>query len=139
MTGEASQWYTLLERNRDTPSWEEFTQLVNKRFGPRLRSNPLGELIQLHREGTVAEYQVNIFTAGLRNPLRMNVELENPTTPEDAMALARTYEQRLSMVDDVPARLPPAKASAFCTPSKPLMLPAPSSMPATPLSAPRMK
>jgi hypothetical protein len=45
MTGEASQWYALLERNRDTPSWEEFTQLVNKRFGPRLRSNPLGELI----------------------------------------------------------------------------------------------
>jgi hypothetical protein len=25
MTGEASQWYTLLERNRGTPSWEEFT------------------------------------------------------------------------------------------------------------------
>jgi hypothetical protein len=35
MTGEASQRYTLLQRNRGTPSWE-FTQLVNKCFGPPL-------------------------------------------------------------------------------------------------------
>jgi hypothetical protein len=29
MTGEASQWYTLLEWNCGTPSWEEFTQFIN--------------------------------------------------------------------------------------------------------------
>jgi hypothetical protein len=43
--GEASQWFTLLERNHGKPSWEEFVCLVNQRFGPPLCSNPLGELI----------------------------------------------------------------------------------------------
>jgi hypothetical protein len=40
-------FYTLLERNRGQLSWAEFVKLVNQRFGPPLRSNPLGELIQL--------------------------------------------------------------------------------------------
>jgi hypothetical protein len=57
MSGEASQWYTLLERNRSQPSWDKFIKLVNQRFGPPLRSNTLGELIQLQREGSVADYQ----------------------------------------------------------------------------------
>jgi hypothetical protein len=85
-------------------------KLVNQRFGPRLRSNMLGKLIQLKRDSTVTDYQscflflvnrctdltekqqINIFTAGLRNPLKMDVELEHPKSLEDAMALARTYE-----------------------------------------------
>jgi hypothetical protein len=89
-------------------------------------------------EDLAEKHQNNIFTAGLHNPLRTNVELENPVTLEDAMALARTYDQRLSLADDVSAHTPPAKASAFHTPSKPLSLPAPA-MPAAPLPAPRMK
>jgi hypothetical protein len=74
----------------------------------------LGELIQLQREMTVADYQskflalitrciglierhqIDIFTNGLRNPLKTNIKLE-ASTLEDAMALARTYEQRLQM------------------------------------------
>jgi hypothetical protein len=62
MTGAASQWYTLCERNHDQLSWAEFVKLVNQRFGTPLRSNPLDELIQLRREGSVAEYQ-NAFLA----------------------------------------------------------------------------
>jgi hypothetical protein len=69
----------------------------------------------------------------------MDVELENPATLEDAMVLARTYEQRLSMADDVSAPALPAKESAFRTPSKPLLLPAPPSTSAAPLLAPCMK
>jgi hypothetical protein len=139
MSGEASQWYTLLERNRDQPSWAEFVKLVNQRFGPPLRNNPLGELIQLRREGTVADYQsrflsllgrcddlaekhqINIFTAGLRNLLCTDVELENPATLEDAMALARVYEQRLAMTGDNSVR---AKPSPYRAPARQLALPA---------------
>jgi hypothetical protein len=106
MSGDAAQWYALLERNHGQPSWSDFVKLVNQRFGPPLRSKPLGELIQLRRETTVAEYQsqflallaccddlvekhqIHIFTAGLSNPLRTDVELEHPTTLDDAMALA---------------------------------------------------
>jgi hypothetical protein len=119
-----------------------------------LRSNPLGELIQLRRDGTVVEYQgkfltlltrcedltekhqINIFTAGLRNPVRIDVELKKLTTLEDAMALARTYEQRLVMTEDILERLSPAKMSSFCTPVKPLALTGPLS---TAAPVPRLK
>jgi hypothetical protein len=33
MTSDAAQWFTVVERNRGTPTWEEFTKLVNQRFG----------------------------------------------------------------------------------------------------------
>jgi hypothetical protein len=107
ISGEASQWFTLLERNQGKPSWEEFIHLINQRFGPPLRSNPLGELIQLRREGTVAEFQskflsllarcdglvekhqINVFIAGLCNPLKTDVELEHPATLEEAWPLSR--------------------------------------------------
>jgi hypothetical protein len=110
MTGDAAQWFTLVEKNRGTPTWAEFDKLVHQRFGPPLRGNALGELVQLQRETTVADYQfkflalvthctdlvekhqIDIFTNGLRNLLKIGVELEAPATLEDAMALARTYE-----------------------------------------------
>jgi hypothetical protein len=56
MKGDAAQWYALVERNHGTPDWAAFVKLVNQRFGPPLRGNMLGELIQLKRETTVADY-----------------------------------------------------------------------------------
>ena len=93
MDGAAEQWYYSLEQNRGVPTWPQFVDLVNKRFGPPVRSNPFGELTHLRRTGTVREYedqflqllarrehvterqQIDIFTAGLRNPLRIDVKL----------------------------------------------------------------
>jgi hypothetical protein len=107
MTDDAAQWYALIKRNHGTPDWAAFIELVNQRFRPPLRGNILGELIQLTRETTVADYQsrflalvnrctgltekqqIDIFTAGLRNPLKTDVKLEQPATLDDAMALAR--------------------------------------------------
>jgi hypothetical protein len=109
----------LLERNQGAPSWAEFVNLVNQRFGSSLRGNARGELIQLRRDGSVADYQtkflslltncedlvekhqINIFIAGLCNPLKTDVETEYPATLEEAMSLARTYEHRLSLQDDL--------------------------------------
>jgi hypothetical protein len=123
MTGDAAQWYALVERNHGTSDWAAFVKLVNQRFGPPLRGNMLGELIQLKRETTVADYQsrflalvnrctgltkkqqIDIFTAGLRNPLKTDVELEQPATLDDAMVLARAYENRLAMTADMPSRM----------------------------------
>jgi hypothetical protein len=45
MMGDAEQWFTLIEKNRGTPSWEEFDKLVHQRFSHPLRNNALGELI----------------------------------------------------------------------------------------------
>jgi hypothetical protein len=55
-------------------------------------------------KGLSESHQINIFTAGLRDPLNTNVELEQPATLEEAMPLARAYEQRLSMTLDPPTR-----------------------------------
>jgi hypothetical protein len=80
---------------------------------------------------------------GLRNPLRTDVELEHPTTLEDAMALARVYEQRLTMAGDLPVH---AKSVPTRIINKPLLLPAPPSAATTkdavsgaPVTAPRFK
>jgi hypothetical protein len=40
-----------------TPSWRRFTELLNKRYGPPLRSAPLFELAGCRCTGTVEEYQ----------------------------------------------------------------------------------
>ena len=137
MTGDAQQWYYRLEKNCSTPTWAEFVKLANNRFGPPLRSNPFDELVQLRRMGTVAEYQsqfltllarceevtetqqIDIFTAGLRNPLRTDVELQKPATLEDAMGLARAYECCTAMDDDdscpIIADMPQDTASSGAT------------------------
>ena len=39
--------------------------------------------------------QIAIFMAGLSNPLCLDVELLRPSSLEDAMGLARTFERRL--------------------------------------------
>jgi hypothetical protein len=111
----AQQWYYRLERNRldnnqGDPSWSQFCELVNQRFGPPTRSNPLGELCHLRCIGSVDDYQtefltllarcgsvtepqqIAIFTAGLGDPLRIDVELQKPLTLEEAAALTRAYE-----------------------------------------------
>jgi hypothetical protein len=112
LDGAAAQWYYRLEKNQGVPSWTNFVDGINRRFGPPLRSNPLGELTQLRRTSTVDDYQeqflvllarcadvtepqqIAIFTAGLQQPLSTDVELQKPATLEDAMALARAFERR---------------------------------------------
>jgi hypothetical protein len=130
-------------------------KLVNQRFGPPLRGNALGELIQLKRDTTVADYQsrflalvnrctgltekqqIDIFTIGLRNPLKTDVELEHLKMLEDAMALAHSYEQRPVMMEDAPSRAPGRFAPRPAGGTKPLALP---TMPTTPTTgAPRLK
>jgi hypothetical protein len=57
MTGDTEQSFTLLEMNQGTPTLDEFEKLVNQCFGPPIRGNALGELIQLRREMTITDYQ----------------------------------------------------------------------------------
>ena len=88
---EAQLWYMQVQTDEGTPSWRRFTELLNLRFGPPLRSAPLFELADCRRTGTVAEYQarfqallpraghldeaqrVQLFTGGLLPPLSLDV------------------------------------------------------------------
>jgi len=116
----AARWYFRLERNCGVPSWPEFVQAINRRFGPSIRSNPLGELAQLHRTGTVDDFidqflthlarcddvserqQTDLFMAGLGGTLQIDVEMQqqvqHPEHLEDAMNLARAYERRSTSI-----------------------------------------
>jgi hypothetical protein len=111
MQGTAQQWYYYLERNHGTLTWTRFTELANIRFAPPppTRSSPLGELCHLRLDGSLNDdidkfyqrltrcdelsepQQIAIFTAGLGEPLKTDVELDAPKTMEDATALAHAY------------------------------------------------
>ena len=53
----AQMWYLQVQQDEGTPSWRRFSELLNLRFGPSIRSNPLGELMAYKRIGSVSEYQ----------------------------------------------------------------------------------
>jgi len=92
----AQLWYIQVQRDEATPPWRRFVELLHTRFGPPLRSNPLGEQMACKRTDTVVDYQsqfeallpragvltelqkVQIFTAGLLPPLSLDVEILNP-------------------------------------------------------------
>jgi hypothetical protein len=139
MEGIAQQWYYRLERNRQDsnqgdPSWSQFCELVNQRFGPPTCSNPLGELCHLRCTGSINDYQaefltllayyggvsepqqIAIFTAGLEDPLRIDVELQKPLTLEEVAALARAYERRLTC-DTGGRTVPPGGRTSMSSPA----------------------
>jgi hypothetical protein len=60
--------------------------------------------------------QVNIYTAGLLEPLKTDVELLNPQDMETDMSLVQAYERRLAIIAEAnkapaskPGRLPPPR------------------------------
>jgi len=115
MTGVAQHWYYMLERDPSYASgipWPTFKALCQQRFGPALGTNHLAALARLPYQGSVEQYQeafqsrmahagvlspaqqVQLFTGGLPQPLRTDVELQAPLDLQRAMCLARAFERR---------------------------------------------
>ncbi|KAJ1296380.1 hypothetical protein BS78_01G295900 [Paspalum vaginatum] len=122
MEGAASQWYYRLEKNRDgPPTWPQLVEAVNKRFGPLVRSNPFGELTHLR------------CTA-----MQIDIEMQNPESLEDAMALARSFERRGQVNDDPSSsqpRAPPHSHPSLPSPAS-VRTPAPVSKAASTVGTP---
>jgi hypothetical protein len=113
LTGSAQLWYSRLELTAGTPSWRRFTQLVQQRFRPPMTDSPVGQIMLLRRDGSVEEYTdkflalachdadltelqlIQMYTAGLVNPLKTDVALRRPQSLDDAIMLAHAYEQRM--------------------------------------------
>jgi len=112
MTGDAQQWYYILERDTGRPSWANFRLLCHQRFGPALSTNHLADLARLPFTSTVDAYmsafqarlahagrldplqQAQLFTGGLPEHIRVDVELHEPADLHRAMRLARAFERR---------------------------------------------
>lgn len=115
MVGVAQHWYIQLECDEGMLTWPRFKERCHLRFGPPIRSNPLGLIAKLQMTSTVADYQeiflallcragslsseqqVQLFTPGLTDILRIDVELQNLPDFQVAMSFARAYEQRAAL------------------------------------------
>jgi hypothetical protein len=114
LEGVAAEWFYAMERDiGGILTWSRFIEFLQMRFGPPLRFNGMADLKALQLTGTIEDYtrqfltilcrcddmthrqQINMYTAGLGEPLRTDVEMEMPETLQRAMHLAQVYERRL--------------------------------------------
>jgi hypothetical protein len=104
---DAQLWFHCLELSDGRPSWQQFIQLVNTRFGLPLPNTPLGGLATLRRTGSVDEFakqfmalscrdpliiepqQIQLFITSLRDPLWLDITQQQPTMMNDAIIFAR--------------------------------------------------
>ncbi|KAL1172100.1 hypothetical protein V6Z11_A05G326500 [Gossypium hirsutum] len=112
LLGEAQLWFDQIEEEEANLDWERFRECCHVRFGPPMSNNPLGELANLRQTGMVEEYQrqfqsllarttdlkprqqVNLFTAGLVEELRIDIEMQQPGNLGVAMNMARALERK---------------------------------------------
>jgi hypothetical protein len=142
MTGHAQQWYYMLERDVGIVTWQHFKALCQQCFGPALGTNHLDDLARLPFRSTVEDYlqtfqdrlahagyltpeqQVQLFTGGLPEAIRVDVELQAPPDLQRVMVLARAYERHVAAAPP-PQGARPARSSARLLP-----------LPAPPVGAP---
>jgi hypothetical protein len=134
LEGVAAEWFYALERDLGgVLTWTHFIEFIQMRFGPPLRFNGMADLKELKRTCTVEEYsrqfltllcrcddmshrqQSNMYTAGLGEPLRIDVELQTLKTLQCAMHLARVYERCLMLTGSSTGQ----STAALEVPSKP--------------------
>lgn len=120
MLGEVQVWYHLLELQKPHLGWIEFKRCCSFRFGQPSHSSPWRDVFDLKQTGSVDEYlrqfeqclarathlisvdqYVNLFTAGLDESIRFDVEMQNPTDLIEATNLARAFERRLEVARDM--------------------------------------
>ncbi|XP_042032197.1 uncharacterized protein LOC121778871 [Salvia splendens] len=118
----AAEWIFNYRRNNRYVTWSEFLEEVRHRFDPQSFRNYIGPLAKLVQTGTVSEYHdtfekylnrvegvpdyilIPVFIEGLKMPIQEKVELQQPQSLAEAMALAlrlaanqeHRYQQTLS-------------------------------------------
>ncbi|VFQ67022.1 unnamed protein product [Cuscuta campestris] len=103
----ASEWFHYYQANNLKATWQEFLEGVHQRFDPDYYENYVGLLSKLTQTSTVMEYQsafetilnkvsgvpdatlIAMYVAGLKQPLRREVNLRCPATLQATFALAR--------------------------------------------------
>ncbi|XP_066374609.1 uncharacterized protein [Miscanthus floridulus] len=112
LKGVAQQLYLVLETDIGRPTWPDFRRYCLQRFGPALNTNHLADLARLPFGTNVDAYmeafqaraahagdlttlqRAKLFTGGLPDYIRVDVELHQPQNLQHAMYLARAFERR---------------------------------------------
>jgi len=103
----ASDWFLYQHNNNLINSWHGFLEAVRQRFDPAVYEDYMGLLCKLNQRYSVLEYQteferllnkvtgvsentlISIFIAGLKPPIKREVNLRRPLTLSQTFALAR--------------------------------------------------
>jgi len=107
--GNALTWFIRWEQEIGHPTWPQFSQAIDKRFGPPIQHNHLGDLTSAHQTGELDDYtnqflltvtkvtglstaqQVMLYTAGLASTLQIDIQRQQPPDLESAIAMARKF------------------------------------------------
>nr|GMC88607.1 serine carboxypeptidase-like 45 [Ipomoea batatas] len=126
MTGEAQLWYYQILRDEPRMTWGIFKDYCKLRFGPPHSTNPLGDLVNVkqrarHIDEYVSDFQlllaradsvridqqVDLFTAGLDELLRIDVERSKPCSLAEAINNSRDFYRRILLMQKGTFRQPP--------------------------------
>nr|GMD77104.1 uncharacterized protein LOC109172063 [Ipomoea batatas] len=121
----AQLWFKKRLQDGQQFSWAQFKEACTLRFGPPRSINPLGELANLKQNGrdlvdfiddfqtllaradnVLYSQQVNLFTAGLDEVLRIDVERMQPVSLDEAINIARDYARKGLLLHHAPPRQP---------------------------------
>ncbi|KAL5734108.1 hypothetical protein ACOSP7_031969 [Xanthoceras sorbifolium] len=83
LEGIALQWHRWITKFRGPLTWEEFTKALLTSFGPIKYDNPLEALTRLKKTST--EFLVGCFVAGLKDEIRLDVKVKDPSTLSEAI------------------------------------------------------
>jgi len=139
LMGGAQTWYYALEQDEGMPTWDRFRELCTLRFGPSFHGTRLSELARLPFVSTVQDYaerfnavlchardltasqKAELFTGGLPDHIRMDVELRHPEDLQTAMHLARAFERRAAATSaaGAPRGARPPQRTGAPTPPRP--------------------
>ncbi|CAM0951594.1 unnamed protein product [Alopecurus aequalis] len=159
---DALPWLTRVEQFFDGQGTlesgkDEFSSLLNRRFGPKIRNTELAAIKNLRQIGSVDDYeenfltlvcrceglteahQVELFVAGLHKSIRTDVKLMYPKTLEDAMDHARAYEERETPEDSDSILVSKANTGGGVRPSTPELVAPPKAIAALPNRRPLLR
>ncbi|KAJ0857239.1 putative nucleotidyltransferase, Ribonuclease H [Helianthus annuus] len=129
MSGEALSWYIYLHNNKLLTTWDEFTRMLEIRFGPSSYENHQAALFKLCQTSTVTAYiteferlsncvvglppdaLLNCFLSGLRKDIQKELAIHKPQSLAQAVGLAKLVDDKLGDIQYRPKLNPPFRAT----------------------------
>ncbi|PIN14752.1 hypothetical protein CDL12_12620 [Handroanthus impetiginosus] len=105
LDGEALLWHQVFIKSNLTmslPSWEEYIQLINEKFGGQIGVDLMIELMHLQQKSSLPpNYIVSYFIVDLREEIATGVETYDPKTLGEIARLVTVLENNYSVGDGV--------------------------------------